>query len=111
MKPFPRLLSYFGRYRGRAVLALLAMGVVAFATVALLFLLQRVIDDVLGAGASKALPGMAPREAQAAPLLRWLDSGYDAGVRAAASAGLDARYAVPLLLLAALLVKNVFAYL
>ncbi len=111
MKPLRRLLAYFGRYRMRAVLALLAMGVVAFATVALLFLLQQVIDDVLGAGASRALPGMAPREAQAAPLLRWLDAGYDAGVRAAASAGIDARYAVPLLLLAALLVKNVFAYL
>ncbi len=113
MKTLPRLLSYFGRYRWRAVLALLAMGVVAFATVALLFLLQQVIDDVLGAGASRALPGVAAAEAspRAAPLLRWLESGYDAGVRAAAAAGLEGRYAIPLLLLAALLVKNVFAYL
>jgi subfamily B ATP-binding cassette protein MsbA len=112
MRPLPRLLAYFGRYRARATLALLAMGVVAFATVALLFLLQQVIDDVLGAGASRALPGLAAADSpRAAPLLRWLGSGYTAGVRAAASAGLDSRYAVPLLLLAALLVKNIFAYL
>jgi ATP-binding cassette, subfamily B, bacterial MsbA len=113
MKPLPRLLAYFGRYRWRAALALLAMGVVAFATVALLFLLQQVIDDVLGAGASRSLPGVAAAEAapRAAPLLRWLESGYAAGVRAAAAAGLEPRYAIPLLLLAALLVKNIFAYL
>ncbi len=113
MKTLPRLLSYFGRYRVRAVLALLAMGVVAFATVALLFLLQQVIDDVLGAGASRSLPGMAAAEAspRAAPLLRWLESGYAAGVRGAASVGLGPRFAIPLLLLAALLVKNIFAYL
>ena len=112
MKTLPRLLRYFGRYRTRAVLALLAMAVVAVATVALLFLLQKVIDDVLGAGASQALPGLTPRATtQAAPLLRGLDAVYNGGVRAAVSAGLDARFAVPLLLLAALLVKNVFAYL
>ena len=45
-----------------------------------------------------------------APLLRWLEGAYAAGVAAARSAGLDPRYAIPLLLLAALLVKNVFAY-
>jgi subfamily B ATP-binding cassette protein MsbA len=112
MKPLPRLLAYFGRYRWRALLALLAMGVVAMATVSLLFLLQQVIDDVLGAGASQALPGLAPRGApDTAPLLRWLGSGYDAAVRAAGSAGIGPRFSIPLLLLAALLVKNVFAYL
>jgi subfamily B ATP-binding cassette protein MsbA len=112
MKPLQRLLAYFDRYRMRAVLALLAMGIVAVATVSLLFLLQQVIDDVLGAGASQALPGLAPPAAEsAAPLLRWLETGYDAAVRAAGSAGLGPRYAIPLLLLAALLVKNVFAFL
>ena len=111
-KPLPRLLSYFGRYKTRAVLALLAMGVVAMATVSLLFLLQQVIDDVLGAGASQALPGLTPSGAsETAPLLRWLETGYDAAVRAAGSAGIGARFAIPLLLLAALLVKNIFAYL
>jgi len=113
MKPLPRLLSYFRRYRARALLALLAMAVVAAATVALLFLLQQVIDDVLGAGASRALPGVGAAQAspKTAPLLRWLGAGYASGVRAAASAGIDPRYAIPLLLLAALLIKNVFAYL
>ena len=46
-----------------------------------------------------------------APLLAALESGYAAGRGAAGAAGLDTRYAVPLLLVAALLVKNVFAYL
>ncbi len=111
-KTLPRLLAYFGRYRARAGLALLAMVVVSAATVALLFLLKQVIDDVLGAGASEALPGVAAAgsSVRTAPLLRWLEGGYAAGVAAARSAGLDPRFAVPLLLLAALLVKNVFAY-
>ncbi len=113
MKPLPRLLSYFRRYRARALLALLAMAVVAASTVALLFLLQQVIDDVLGAGASRSLPGVGAAQAspKTAPLLRWLEAGYTSGVRAAASAGIEPRYAIPLLLLASLLVKNVFAYL
>ncbi len=112
MKTLPRLLAYFGRYRGRAGLALAAMVVVSAATVALLFLLKKVIDDVLGAGASNALPGVSAAQGSSrmAPLLRWLEAAYASGVSAAAAAGLDPRYAIPLLLLAALLVKNVFAY-
>jgi ATP-binding cassette, subfamily B, bacterial MsbA len=111
MTPLPRLLAYFGRYKGRAALALVAMGVVSAATVALLFLLKKVIDDVLGAEASSALPGVgAAARSRVAPLLRWLETTYAAGVGAAANAGIDPRYAIPLLLLAALLVKNVFAY-
>ncbi len=112
MKTLPRLLAYFGRYRARAALALGAMGIVSVATVSLLFLLKKVIDDVLGAGASSALPGVgaAAGSPRTAPLLRWLEAGYAAGLDAAASAGIDPRYAIPLLLLAALLVKNVFAY-
>ncbi len=111
MKPLPRLLRYFGRYKLRALAALCAMGLVAAATVALLFLLKKVIDEVLGAGASEALTGGAASvTGRMTPLLRWLEEAY-AGVRdAAVSAGIDPRYAIPLLLLGALLVKNVFAY-
>jgi subfamily B ATP-binding cassette protein MsbA len=112
VKTLPRLLGYFARYRVRALLALGAMAVVAAATVALLFLLKKVIDDVLGAGASSALPGVAAASGseRMAPLLRWLETAYTATRQAAAAAGLDPRYAVPLLLFAALVVKNVFAY-
>jgi len=111
MKPLPRLLRYFGRYRVRALLALAAMGLVSVATVALLFLLKKVIDEVLGAGTAEALGGRAPLEAgRMAPLLRWLETAYAAARDTAVAAGIDAPYAIPLLLLAALLVKNVFAY-
>jgi len=112
MKTLPRLLGYFGRYKWRAILALAAMGLVSAATVALLFLLKKVIDEVLGAGASSALAGIGPAgSSRMAPLVAALESGYVAGRDAASGAGLDTRYAVPLLLIAALLVKNVFAYL
>ena len=113
MRTLPRLLAYFGRYRGRAALALVAMAAVSAATVALLFLLKKVIDDVLGAGASNALPGVraAAESQRMAPVLRALESVYAAGAAAAAAAGIPARFAVPLMLLAALLVKNVFTYL
>ena len=109
MKPLPRLLRYFGRYKLRALAALLAMALVSAATVALLFLLKKVIDEVLGAGASDVLAGTSA-PGRMAPLLRWLEEAY-AGVRdAAVGVGIDPRYAIPLLLLGALLVKNVFAY-
>jgi ABC-type multidrug transport system fused ATPase/permease subunit len=111
VKPLPRLLRYFARHRGRALAALAAMGVVSVATVALLFL-KKVIDDVLGAGSASALPGVHAAEGSArmAPLLRWLETAYAAGRAAAASAGRGPRHAIPLLLLASLVVKNVFAY-
>jgi subfamily B ATP-binding cassette protein MsbA len=111
-RPLPRLLRYFGRYKGRALLALVGMAIVSVSTVSLLFLLKKVIDEVLGAGASAAMTGSAAAagSARLAPLVRWLESGYAAGVRAAVAAGIGTRYAVPLLLLAALIVKNVFAY-
>ena len=112
-RPLARLLRYFGRYRGRALLALAGMGVVSVATVSLLFLLKKVIDEVLGAGASAAMTGAVSSagSARLAPLVRWLETAYAAGLRAAVAAGLGARYAIPLLLLAALVVKNVFSYL
>jgi len=112
MKTLPRLLGYFGRYKWRALGALAAMGLVSAATVALLFLLKKVIDEVLGAGAAGAIVGMgAGASSRTAPLLAGLESGYAAGLDAARAAGLGTRYAVPLLLVAALLVKNVFTYL
>ena len=112
MKTLPRLFGYFGRYKWRALRALAAMGLVSAATVALLFLLKKVIDEVLGAGSAGALVGMGPgASSRMGPLLAALESAYAAGRDAAAAAGIDTRYAVPLLLVAALLVKNVFAYL
>jgi subfamily B ATP-binding cassette protein MsbA len=111
MKTLPRLLGYFGRYRWRAIGALAAMAVVSAATVALLFLLKKVIDEVLGAGAASALAGIGSAGAsRLAPFVAFLERVYAAGRDAAGEAGLDARFAVPLLLLAALAVKNVFAF-
>jgi len=113
MRTLPRLLAYFGRYKGRAALALLAMAAVSAATVALLFLLKKVIDDALGAGASAAIPGMkaAAESTRMAPVLRALEDAYASGSAALERAGVSTRFAVPLMLVAALLVKNVFAYL
>ena len=111
MKPLPRLLAYFRPYRWRAAAALAAMGIVSLSTVLLLFLLTKVIDDVLGAGTASGIPGFggSPGEA-AAPFLRWLDSLYQSARAAAEAAGLPLRFAVPLLLLLALTAKNVFSY-
>ena len=112
MKTLPRLLGYFGRYKWRALSALGAMVLVSAATVALLFLLKKVIDEVLGAGAAGAIVGMgAGPSSRMGPLLAALESAYATGLDRGRAAGLDTRYAVPLLLVAALLVKNVFAYL
>jgi subfamily B ATP-binding cassette protein MsbA len=112
MKTLPRLLGYFSRYKWRALGALAAMALVSAATVTLLFLLKKVIDEVLGAGAAGAIVGMGTgASSRTAPLLAGLESGYAAGLDAARAAGLGTRYAVPLLLVAALLVKNVFTYL
>ena len=110
MTPLSRLLAYFRPYRWRAAAALAAMGIVSLATVLLLYLLTKVIDDVLGAGAASALPGFGTSGETAGAFLRWLDSLYGAGLRAAESAGIPVRYAVPLLLLLALAAKNVFSY-
>ena len=110
--PLVRLLRYFRRYALRAALALAAMALVSAATVSLLFLLKKVIDEVLGAGTSGALaPISASASGRMAPLLAELEAGYTAVRDAATAAGLGPRWAVPLLLVASLLVKNVFAYL
>jgi subfamily B ATP-binding cassette protein MsbA len=111
MKPLSRLLAYFRPYRWRAAAALAAMGIVSLSTVLLLFLLTKVIDDVLGAGATSAIPGFGSgAEQPAAPFMRWLDSIYLSARSAAETAGLPVRLAVPLLLLLALAAKNVFSY-
>jgi subfamily B ATP-binding cassette protein MsbA len=109
--PLARLLRYFVRYRGRALAALLAMAIVSVATVVLLFLLNKVIDDALGAGSAASIAGVkGPAPRTAAPLLRLLEDGYALAVAAALGAGIPVRFTVPLLLLLALLVKNVLSY-
>ena len=111
MSPFRRLLAYFRPYRGRALAALAAMAIVSLSTVLMLFLLTKIIDDVLGSGAAAAIPGLGRGvPARAGPFVRWLDSAYAAVRRAAEAAGVPVRLAVPLLLLAALVSKNVFSY-
>ena len=111
MKPFPRLLLAFARYRGRALAALLAMIVVAISTVAMLFLVAKVIDDALGAGTSARLMSNSPGTGARGTLLRWLDAFYGSARAAAEARGVPVRFAVPLLLLLALVSKNVFSYL
>jgi subfamily B ATP-binding cassette protein MsbA len=109
--PLARLLHYFGRYRGRALAALLAMAIVSVTTVLLLFLLNKVIDDALGAGSAASIAGVkGPPPRTAAPLLRLLEEGYTRAVAAASGAGIPERFTVPLLLLLVLLVKNVLSY-
>jgi ATP-binding cassette, subfamily B, bacterial MsbA len=110
MSTFRRLLEYFQPYRGRALAALAAMAIVSLSTVLMLFLLTKIIDDVLGSGTAAALPGLTRVPARAGPFVRWLDSLYGAVRSAAEAAGVPARLAVPLLLLAALVSKNVFSY-
>src|SRR5512144_2952828 len=111
MKPFARLLRYFARYKGRAIPAVLAMLLVSVSTVAMLFLLGKVVDDALGAGAAA---GLAPISARAGsrtqPVMRLLDGWYSAATGFAAARGISLRYAVPFLLLLALVSKNVFSY-
>ena len=112
MKPLRRLLLYFGRYRLRAASALAAMCVVSISTIAMLFLIGRVIDDALGPGTAERLSGL-PRPGVAGrtgALLRWLDAGYIAARTFAENHGVNVRFAVPALALLALVAKNVFSY-
>ncbi|HSS44334.1 MAG TPA: ABC transporter ATP-binding protein, partial [Thermoanaerobaculia bacterium] len=110
MKPLRRLLVYFARYRGRALAALLAMGIVSLSTVAMLFLIGKVVDDALGAGTAASLSGLRGAGTKTAPLLRLLETGYAAARQAAESRGVDVRAAVVLLLLLSLVSKNVLSY-
>ena len=109
--PLSRLLRYFVRYRGRALAALLAMAIVAVTTVLLLFLLNKVIDDSLGAGAAASIAGVQrSASGRTAPLLRLLEAGYGRTLASFSEAGLSPRFSVPLLLLLTLLLKNVLSY-
>jgi subfamily B ATP-binding cassette protein MsbA len=111
VKPFRRLLLYFGRYRARALLALIAMAIVSVSTVAMLFLVGKVIDDALGAGSAQRLSGLSSTaSSRAAPLVSTLDSVYASARAAAESRGVSVRFAAPLLLLLALVVKNLFSF-
>jgi subfamily B ATP-binding cassette protein MsbA len=105
-----RLLRYFIPYRGRVAVALLAMALVALSSGALLYFFRSLFDDVLTpAGTSPvALRGAGTA---ARGLLKRADVGYAAFKALLASRGLDLRIAVPVLLFAALLAKNVFSYL
>ena len=111
MKTLRRLLRYFRPYRGRAVGAFVAMALVSVSTVLMLFLLTKVIDDVLGPGAMESVTRTAAGSgSRAAPLLRGLERLTQSAVSLAASAGIATRVAIPLLLFAALFFKNLFSY-
>jgi subfamily B ATP-binding cassette protein MsbA len=111
VKTFRRLLVYFGRYRGRALFALFAMVLVSASTVVMLFLVGKVIDDALGAGSAQQLSGFGhAAPSRAAPLLRALDAGYAAARAAAERQGVSVRFAAPVLLFLALVVKNVCSF-
>jgi len=86
------------------------MAIVSLSTVLLLFLLTKIIDDVLGSGAASAFSGLGRAPARAGPFVRWLDSLYTSARAAAEAAGIPVRFAVPILLLLALVSKNVFSY-
>jgi subfamily B ATP-binding cassette protein MsbA len=111
VKTFRRLLGYFARYRGRAFLAIAAMGIVSVSAVAMLYLVGRVFDDALGAGAAESFGGLrGAAVSKGGLLLRWLDAGYSAARRAAEARGISVRFAVPVLLFIALFTKNLFSY-
>ncbi len=110
MSPLRRLLTYFRPYRGRALAALGAMAIVSLSTVLMLYLLTKIIDDVLGSGAAAEIPGLGSVPSRAGAFVRWLDALYAGSLSAAGDAGIPVRLAVPLLLLAALVSKNVFSY-
>jgi len=109
--PLARLLGYFRPYTARAAGALLAMVVVSLSTILLLFVLQKVFDDLLGAGTAEALVGPSRQGGAAAPFLRWLDAIYESARGLAANAGIGTRFAIPILLFLALFGKNLFSYL
>jgi len=111
VKTFRRLVRYFAQYRVRALAAIGAMAIVSLSAVAMLYLVGRVFDDVLGPGAAESLGGLRGAAAsKSGLLLRWLDEGYAAARRAAEARGISVRFAVPVLLLLTLACKNLFAY-
>jgi len=108
-----RLLRYLAPYRAKIALALGAMAVVALSTGALVFFFRSLFDDVLtpagGARTSETVSALARSSHGAA--MRALDAGYAAFKAALVARGIPLWAAVPALLLAALVAKNVFSYL
>ena len=109
-----RLLRYLAPYRGKIAGALGAMALVALSTGALVFFFRSLFDDVLappGSGRTSAtLPGLSGARAHGAAMRR-LDALYAALKTAIVAHGIPLWAAVPALLLAALVAKNVFSYL
>jgi len=109
-----RLLAYFRPYRGKTAAALGAMVLVSLSTGALVFFFRSLFDDVLtpagGARASEGIPALGGRASHGAAM-RVLDAVYASGKEALAARGIPLWVAVPALLLAALVAKNVFSYL
>ncbi len=110
-----RLLSYFRPHRGRAATALLAMTLVALSTGALVFFFRSLFDDVLapaGAAASQTevLSKLGGAKAAATPAIKQLDRMYVAVKAGLVRRGIPLKVAVPLLVLLALISKNVFSY-
>jgi len=89
------------------------MGVVSLATVVLLFLLQKVFDELLGPGASAAISSGIPAPGASGPgaALSRLEQAYAAVRGGFAAAGVPPSAVVPALVVAALAAKNTFAYL
>jgi len=108
-----RLIRYLAPYRAKIALALGAMAVVALSTGALVFFFRSLFDDVLtpagGARTSETVSALARSSHGAA--MRALDAGYAAFKAALVARGIPLWAAVPALLLAALVAKNVFSYL
>jgi ATP-binding cassette, subfamily B, bacterial MsbA len=109
-----RLLAYFRPYRGKTAAALGAMVLVSLSTGALVFFFRSLFDDVLtpagGARASEGIPALGGRAAHGAAM-RILDAVYASWKTGLAARGIPLWAAVPGLLLAALVAKNVFSYL
>ena len=111
MKTLRRLLLYFARYRFRALAAIAAMAIVSISAIAMLYLVGRVFDDALGPGAAASISGLRGAAAsKSGVVLRWLDEGYASARRLAEAWGVSVRFAIPVLLFAALLAKNLFTY-
>jgi len=113
LKTVSRLLAYFRPYRWRALRAFLVMGLVSLSTVLMLFLLTKVIDDVLGPGASDSMARLSKVSGpeDVAPFVRWLDLFTRLAVSELQRLGLSTRLAIPFLLFLALSSKNLFSYL
>ena len=108
-----RLLRYLAPYRGKVATALAAMAVVAAASGALVFFFRSLFDDVLSpAGTARPSAGVpAFGKTSHGAAMRALDAAYAAFKAGLVARGIPLWAAVPALLLAALIVKNVFSYL